>query len=111
VPTQLHHLAVDGVGQFARSFFRVATTLNPGLRNLWILPVQVDLRGTMQREALDRLAGRYGRERLLPGIRADIGLAEAFGRGLPLRQVKPRARAIQDFDLLCDHIIDKCVAG
>lgn len=38
VPTQLHHLSVDGVGQFARSFFRVATTLNPELRGLSILP-------------------------------------------------------------------------
>jgi chromosome partitioning protein len=107
VPTQLHHLAVDGVGQFARSFFPVATTLNPGLRGLSLLPVQVDLRITMQREALERLAGRFGRERLLPGIRRDIALAEAFGREVPLRYFKPRSRAIQDFELLCDHVVEK----
>lgn len=107
VPTQLHHLAVDGVGQFARSYFRVATTLNPGLRGLSILPVQVDLRITMQREALERLAARFGRERLLPGIRPDIGLAEAFGRDVPLRHFRARSRAIQDFEVLCSHVMDK----
>ena len=110
VPTQLHHLAVDGVGQFARSYFRVATTLNPGLRGLSILPVQIDLRSTMQREALERLAARFGRERLMPGIRPDIALAEAFGREVPLRYFKPRSRAIQDFDLLCNHVMENILA-
>ncbi|MBE7204658.1 MAG: ParA family protein [Parafilimonas terrae] len=110
VPTQLHHLAVDGVGQFARSFFRVATTLNPGLRGLSILPVQVDLRITMQREALERLAARFGREHLLPGIRPDIALAEAFGREVPLRYFKPRSRAIRDFEVLCDHVMENIFA-
>jgi chromosome partitioning protein len=110
VPTQLHHLAVDGVGQFARSFFRVATTLNPGLRGLSILPVQVDLRITMQREALERLAARFGRERLLPGIRPDIALADAFGREVPLRYFKPRSRAIQDFEVLCNHVMENILA-
>ena len=107
VPTQLHHLAVDGVGQFARSYFRVATTLNPELRGLSIMPIQVDLRITMQREALERLEGRFGRERLLPGIRPDIALAEAFGREVPLRYFKPRSRAVQDFDVLCSHVMEK----
>ncbi len=110
VPTQLHHLSVDGVGQFARSFFRVATTLNPELRGLSILPVQVDLRVTMQREALEQLKARFGPERLLPGIRPDIALAEAFGREVPLKHFKPRSRAIQDFETLCSHVMDKIVA-
>lgn len=110
VPTQLHHLAVDGVGQFARSYFRVATTLNPELRGLSILPVQVDLRITMQREALEQLKTRFGSERLLAGIRPDIGLAEAFGREVPLRHFKNRSRAIQDFEVLCSHVMEKIPA-
>ncbi|SDN06726.1 chromosome partitioning protein [Methylobacterium phyllostachyos] len=110
VPTQLHHLAVDGVGQFARSYFHVATTLNPELRGLSIMPVQVDLRMTMQREALERLEHRFGRDRLLPGIRPDIALAEAFGREVPLRYFKPRSRAVQDFDVLCSHVMEKVLA-
>lgn len=111
VPTQLHHLAVDGVAQFARSFFHVATTLNPALGGLSILPVQVDLRITMQRDALEQLTTRFGRERLLPGIRSDIALAEAFGHAVPVRHFKARARAIQDFEQLCDHVMDKILAG
>lgn len=110
VPTQLHHLAVDGVGQFARSYFHVATSLNPELRGLSIMPVQVDLRITMQRDALQRLEARFGRERVLPGVRPDIALAEAFGREVPLKYFKPRSRAVQDFDALCSHVMEKVFA-
>ncbi|SFU75337.1 chromosome partitioning protein [Methylobacterium sp. 174MFSha1.1] len=109
VPTILHHLAIDGVGQFARSFFRVATTLNAGLHGLSILPVQVDLRVTMQREILERLAVQFGRERVLAGIRPDVALAEAFGRQQPVKEFKPRTRSVEDFELLCDNVISKII--
>ncbi|WP_407527903.1 ParA family protein [Methylobacterium oryzisoli] len=106
VPTLLHHLALDGVGQFARSFFRVAADLNPHLAGMSLLPVQVDLRMTMQREALEQLAARFGRQRLLPGIRPDIALAEAFGCGRPVRYFKSRSRSVEDFEFLCDRMLE-----
>ncbi|MGV7030692.1 ParA family protein [Methylobacterium symbioticum] len=109
VPTTLHHLAIDGVGQFARSFFRVATTLNAGLHGLSILPVQIDLRMTMQRETLERLTAQFGQERLLVGIRPDIALAEAFGQQQPVKYFKPRSRSVQDFEHLCDAVMDKII--
>lgn len=109
VPTTLHHLAVDGVGQFARSFFRVASTLNSGLLGMSILPVQVDLRTTMQREILKRLTAQFGPERLLTGIRPDIALAEAFGHQRPVRYFKPRSRSVEDFEILCDEVEKKII--
>ncbi len=111
VPTILHHLAIDGVGQFARSFFRVVTSLNAGLHGMSILPVQVDLRVTMQREILERLAAQFGRERLLAGIRPDIALAEAFGRQRPVKYYKPKTRSVEDFELLCDNVISKIITA
>ncbi|MGY2047272.1 ParA family protein [Methylobacterium sp. JK268] len=104
VPTLLHPLAVDGVGQFARSYLRVAGSINGRLRGLSLLPVQVDLRMTMQRAARDLLAARFGERRLLTGIRTDVALAEAFGQQQPVKYYKPRARAVVDFDILCDYI-------
>lgn len=104
VPTLLHHLAVDGVGQFARSYFRVASALNPRLKGLSLLPVQVDLRVTMQRETHDQLTARFGAARLLDGIRTDVSLAEAFGRQQPVKYYKPKTRAVADFESLCDHV-------
>lgn len=110
VPTTLHHLALDGVGQFARSFFRVATTLNPGLQGLSILPVQLDLRMTMQRETLERLAAQFGRDRLLAGIRPDIALAEAFGRQQPVKYFRPKTRSVEDFETLCDSVVERIIS-
>ncbi|MFE1600480.1 ParA family protein [Methylobacterium sp. ID0610] len=104
VPTLLHHLAVDGVGQFARSYVRVAATLNPRLTGISLLPVQVDMRVTMQRETRARLAERFGETRLLAGIRPDIALAEAFGSHRPVKYHKPRTRSVVDFEALCDHV-------
>jgi len=34
---------------------------------------------------------------VLPGIRTDIKLAEAFGAGQPIRAYAPRSRAADDF--------------
>ncbi|MBD8907075.1 ParA family protein [Methylorubrum zatmanii] len=110
IPTTLHHLAIDGVGQFARSFFRVATTVNADLHGLSILPVQLDLRMTMQRDMLGRLISRFGRDRLLAGIRPDIALAEAFGRQQPVKYFKPRTRSVEDFEVLCDYVISRIIS-
>ncbi|GJE27659.1 ParA family protein [Methylobacterium organophilum] len=110
VPTTLHHLAIDGVSQFARSFFQVATTLNADLQGLSILPVQLDLRVTMQREVLEQLGTRFGRERLLAGIRSDIALAEAFGHQRPVKYFKPKTRSVEDFELLCENVIRRIIS-
>lgn len=106
VPTLLHHLAVDGVGQFARSYLRVASGLNARLRGLSLLPVQVDLRVTMQREAHAQLAARFGTERMLTGIRPDVALAEAFGQQQPVKYYRPRTRSAAEFESICDHVRD-----
>lgn len=104
VPTLLHHLAVDGVGQFARSYFRVAAGLNPRLRGLSLLPVQVDLRVTMQRETRAQLTARFGAGRMLPGIRPDIALAEAFEHQQPVKYYRPRTRSVAEFYDLGNHV-------
>lgn len=104
VPTVLHWLALDGVSQFARLFFKVAAHFNPALGQLAIVPVLVDTRSTMQRAVLAELVRRYGPERICRAIRVDVSLAEAFGQGIPVRNYRPASRGAADFERLCDDV-------
>jgi chromosome partitioning protein len=45
----------------------------------------------------ESLAHQFGEARLLPGIRTDIKVAEAFGQGKPVREHAPNSRAAADY--------------
>lgn len=106
VPTQLHHLAHDGLLQFTRLFFSVATTLNPRLGAFAIVPIQIDVRTQLQRLVLARLLQDFGPERIFRGIRPDIALAEAFGVNRPARYYRSQARGVVDYGLLAQDVDD-----
>jgi chromosome partitioning protein len=97
VPTLLHHLSFEGVEQFAKSFFWIATGLSRNLRAMLILPNQVDLRVTMQRDVMAKLLRIYGDANVLDGIRVDVAVAEAFGARVPVRLHRPGSKAAEDF--------------
>jgi chromosome partitioning protein len=103
-PTQLTPLSCDGVFRFAQVFFYVATTINPELRSFAISPTQVDLRIRMQQASLARLNADFGAVHVLPGIRSDVALAEAFGVGRPIRDFRPNTRGAADYARLSDAI-------
>jgi len=98
VPFQPHFLSGEGVRQLARVLFRVSSRgLNDRLRILGFLPVMLDLRIGQHRVVNASLAQQFGAARLLPGIRTDIKVAEAFAAGKPLRAYAPHARATADY--------------
>ena len=84
--------------QLARVLFKVASRgLNERLKVLGFLPVMVDLRIGQHREVNASLAHQFGAARLLPGIRTDIKVAEAFAVGKPVRAHAPASRAAADY--------------
>jgi len=98
VPFVPHYLSGEGVRQLARVLFKVASRgLNERLKVLGFLPVMVDLRIGQHREVNASLAHQFGAARLLPGIRTDIKVAEAFAVGKPLREHAPASRAAADY--------------
>lgn len=98
VPFVPHPLAGEGVKQLARVLFKVASQgRNDRLKVLGFLPVMLDLRIGLHREVRDGLGQQFGRERLLPGIRNDIRLAESFASGCPVRVHAPASRAAADY--------------
>jgi chromosome partitioning protein len=100
VPFVPHYLSGEGVRQLARVLFRLASRgLNERLRVLGFLPVMVDLRIGQHREVNANLSHQFGAARLLPGIRSDIKVAEAFAVGKPVRAHAPNSRAATDYSL------------
>jgi chromosome partitioning protein len=98
IPFLPHYLSGEGVRQLARVLFRVSSRgLNDRLRILGFLPVMVDLRIGQHRDVNASLAHQFGAARLLPGIRTDIKVAEAFGQGKPVREHAPSSRAAADY--------------
>jgi chromosome partitioning protein len=106
IPTQLNPLALDGVAKLSKALFKVATLMNRSLGDFAVLPNQVDLRANMQRETLGRLMRDFGPARVFPSIRVDVGLAEAFGAGLPARAYRPQSRGAFDYARLADHLLE-----
>jgi len=105
VPFVPHHLSGEGVRQLARVIFRVASRgMNDQLRVLGFVPVMLDSRIGLHREVCEDLGQQFGRERLLPGIRVDIRVAEAFSRGKPVRDHASRSRAAEDYAVVADAI-------
>ncbi|MBB1127030.1 ParA family protein [Thiospirillum jenense] len=104
IPFIPHPLAGEGVRQLARLFFRVAMTSNANLRLLGLLPIQIDSRIGLHRRTCEQLARQFGQQRLLPGIRSDIKLAEAFHAGCPIQLYAPRSRANDDYRFMFEQI-------
>lgn len=101
-----HFLAGEGVRQLARVLFRVASRGgNEGLRVLGFLPVMLDSRIGLHRQVSQGLAQQFGQARLLPGVRNDIRVAEAFAAGCPLRVHAPHSRATADYSAAVNHLL------
>ncbi len=105
IPTQLQHLAYDGIVRFSEVLFKVATTLNPKFLGLAVVPIQIDVRINLQRIILAQLLMQFGPHRIFRGIRTDIALAEAFGSKTAVRNYRPHSRAAADYALLTDDIL------
>jgi len=105
VPTQLHHLAYDGIVRFSKVLFKVASMVNRRFTDLAIVPVQIDIRTNLQRIVLAKLLKEFGPKRILRGIRTDISLAEAFGSRMPVRLYRPQSRAAMDYALLAEDVL------
>lgn len=104
IPMLPHALSAEGVKQLSRLFFRIASSANPGLKMLGLLPVMVNPRVNHHRQVLADVTRQFGRDRVLRGVRTDITLAEAFAAGKPIRSLSPKSRGAMDYYLLADEL-------
>ena len=108
IPFVPHFLAGEGVRQLARVLFKIASRgSNDNLRVLGFLPVMLDARVNLHRQVTEGLGQQFGRNRMLPGIRNDIRVAEAFAAGQPLRYFAPKSRAAADYAEAVDALLQR----
>lgn len=100
VPFVPHPLSFEGVRQLMRVLFKVMSNQNPGLKLLGFLPTMAAENIRQHRATTGDVARQFGAPRVLPGIRNDIKLAEAFAVGQPVRAYAPSSRGAQDFSAL-----------
>lgn len=106
VPLLPHPLGLNGVQQLTRLLFRTGSTVNPDLKLIGLLPVMIDHRVRLHHDIQNDLARQFGPRRVLPGIRGDIKLAEAFRDGKPIRAYAPRSRGAIDYAQLASGLAD-----
>jgi chromosome partitioning protein len=106
IPVLPHILSSEGVKQLIRLFFKIATSVNADLKLMGFVPVMLNLRTGLHRDVMDSLSTQYGKERIFRGIRTDISLAEAFGKGQPIQHYDPKSRGAQDYKYLWEQMLD-----
>ncbi len=111
VPFVPHPLSFDGVRQLARLVFAVVSRNNPGLRILGFLPVMAASHVRQHRALAAQVSQDFGSARMLPPVRMDIRVAEAFGAGRPVRDYAPRSRASEDFHAVADEVLRRLEAA
>ncbi|WP_028842513.1 ParA family protein [Thermodesulfovibrio yellowstonii] len=107
IPFLPHFLSIEGIKSLARIFFKVASTENPSLRLFGLIPIMVNLRIHQHSKVTSSLSTGFGKEKMLPGIRNDIKIVEAFENKMPLIYYAPTSRASADFKILADELLKR----
>lgn len=105
IPFQPHFLSIEGIKSLARLFFRIASTENPSLKLLGLIPVMLNLRMRHHVKVTGSVTMNFGKEKILPGIRSDIKVVEAFENKMPVVFYSPNSRASLDYKLLADELL------
>lgn len=104
VPFVPHPLSYEGVRQLMRVLFKVMSNQNPELKLLGFLPTMAADNIRQHRATTGDVARQFGAPRVLPGVRNDIKLAEAFSVGQPVRTYAASSRGAQDFAALASCV-------
>jgi chromosome partitioning protein len=100
-----HYLSMEGVKSLARVCFKVASTENPSLRLLGLVPVMVNHRIQQHKKVSDSLSFQFGKNRLFSGIRSDIKLVEAFEKHMPVKYYSSLSRGAIDYSILAEEVL------
>ncbi|MDR9096145.1 ParA family protein [Burkholderia multivorans] len=104
VPYVPHPLSFEGVRQLVRALFPIMTRTNRALKILGFVPIMAAEHIRQHRAVSGQMSQDFGAPRVLPGIRNDIRLAEAFAAGQPIRIYAPKSRGAADFAALAAKV-------
>ncbi|MDI1472370.1 MAG: ParA family protein [Thermodesulfovibrio sp.] len=105
VPFLPHFLSTEGIRSLARIFFKIATTENPSLKLLGLVPVMINQRIQQHRKVTENVSNQFGRNKVFSGIRTDIKLVEAFENHTPVKFYSPYSRGAVDYEILAEEVL------
>lgn len=97
VPYVPHPLSYEGVRQLVRVLFRIMTRDRRDLKIAGFVPTMAAEHVRQHRSVNGEVGRQFGSQRVLPAVRSDIRLAEAFAAGKPIRHFAPKCRGAEDF--------------
>jgi chromosome partitioning protein len=109
VPFVPHPLAAEGIKQLMRILLKVITETNHDLKVAGFLPVMSNDRIRLHQSIGADVALQFGAFKVLPPVRNDIKLAEAFALGQPVRYTAPSSRAASDFAEIGKILAERCM--
>jgi len=104
IPMPMHFLAMEGLAEMMRLIYTVNATWSPNLRLKGIIPTFFNKNTRLAREILEDIAKNFGEEKLLPGIRTNVSLAEAPGHGKSVFEYAPQSAGAKDYRRLAAMI-------
>ena len=104
IPMPMHFLAMEGLAEMMRLIYMINARWNPRLRLQGIIPTFFNRNTRIAREICMDIIQNFGEEKLMPGIRLNVSLAEAPGSGTTIFKYAPKSIGAVDYDLLADRI-------
>ena len=106
-PVEPHVLGLAGVQRMFESVQEISDTLNSPLEILGVVPVKVDRRMVLVREALGQLGDVLGDRLMTTAIRTNIKLAEAPSHHQSIFEYAPSSTGAADYRDLTTEVIQR----
>ncbi len=97
IPMQMHFLAMEGLAEMMQLIYTINATHNANLSLGAIIPTFFNKNTRLAREITEDIVKNFGAEKLLPGIRMNISLAEAPGHGKSIFEYAPQSSGAADY--------------
>lgn len=107
IPLMMHFLAMEGLAEMMRLIYMVNATWNSRLALAAVIPTFYNRQTRLAREICGDIANNFGTDKLAPGIRMNISLAEAPGHGKTISEYAPGSTGAEDYRLLTEWIVNQ----
>lgn len=107
IPIQTHYFSLEGMKELFLTVHSVRERLNPLLGQGKILPTLFDRRTRINREMLQSIRDYFKEQVFETVIHSNVRLVEAVMHGLPVAIYDPCSRGAQDYQALCDELLQK----
>ncbi len=104
IPMQMHFLAMEGLAEMMRLIYTVNATCNPKVRMSGVIPTFYNKNTRIAKEITKDIVKNFGEDKLFPGIRMNISLAEAPGHGKSVLEYAPDSPGAADYMELAERI-------